>query len=107
MRHCPKVLVTLIASAALLVPAALAGADSQTASKSTPAPSSSLSCWGVCFDILNDNDIKVLNNLDIAAVLNICPSVELVELNALWANGGVISCSGSTNPQHKKIKPHH
>lgn len=102
MRHFPKVLVTLIASAALLVPAALAGADSQAASKSV---ATSVDCIALLcnFSILNDNDVEVLNNLNVAAVINVCPSIQVVELNLL-AVGDVIWCSGSTNPGYKKIK---
>jgi hypothetical protein len=88
-------LVTLAASAVILVPAGSAAATAQNTSN---APLSSLStCAFLCFDLLED-DIVVAHNVDIFAAANWCvlPGPQLASLSI----DEIIVCS---NP-HRKIR---
>ena len=101
MRHYKKglaAIITTAATAAVVMPAGPAIAGNQSAS-GVAAPSAS--CFQLCFDILNDNDVAVLKDVDVDVAANVC-GVQVLQLTALGI-GQIVYCS-SSNPDYKKAK---
>jgi hypothetical protein len=71
MRHFKKGLVTFVTTAAVLVPAGLAGASAQ--SPSTPVKAAtSLDCVAACEFDIKIGDVLSYNNVPISVAANVC-----------------------------------
>jgi hypothetical protein len=103
MRKFKTGLITLAASAAILVPAGLANASTQSAA--TPSTASDV-CVGLvtlCVDVLNDNNV-VIKTGDILSndVTSVCILSGNLNNNLDILNrGGTIACSGNSNKMKK------
>jgi len=71
MRHFKKSLVTFVATAAVLAPAGLAAASTQSTSTPVKAATPSIECVAVCFDI-KTGDILSYNNVPVTVAANVC-----------------------------------
>jgi hypothetical protein len=95
MRNIKMGLITLAASAAILIPAA--GATASTQQDTSTAASSSLTCVVLCFDLYVD-DVLSGNDVEISPTVEFC-GIQAVQLQAL-AVGQTIDCADG----HKKVK---
>jgi hypothetical protein len=96
MRYLVRRIVPLVATAVVLVSAGSAVAATQSASS---AEATSTGCVSFCFDILND--LQMVDNLNAAEVVAICPGLSVLQLSML-SIGQVTNCWGG--PPGWKVK---
>lgn len=89
MRHFKKGLVTFVATAAVLAPAALAGASTQSASTPAKAPSSSGCSALVCVYDIYIGDVLSYNNIPVDVAANVCNT------NVAILSGMVVGAQGA------------
>ena len=97
MRTIKMGLITLAASAALVIPAASATANATAQQSTSKATSSSLGCVVLCFDLYVD-DVLSGNNVEINPTVEFC-GIQAAQLQAL-AIGQTIDCADGP----KKVK---
>ena len=85
MRHLRSSIIGLIATAAVLVPVAGAGADQQNGLVNVYAS-----------DIGNDNQITLLQNVSIPVAANFC-GIEASLLGAALLQGQIVVCTAAAN----------
>jgi hypothetical protein len=104
MRNLKMGLITLAASAALLIPAAGASAATQSVSKASTASTASTAssgCLLLCFntyvdDVLSGNDVSVLDGASFCGI-----SVNVLQVLSI---GQIVDCGTDGDGHHKKVK---
>lgn len=84
MRHFRNGLVTLIATAAVLAPAAVANANPQNGLVNVYAT-----------DIANGNQITLLQNVSVPVAANFC-GIQVAALSAALLQGQAVACTAAT-----------
>jgi hypothetical protein len=101
MRSIKMGLITLAATAAVVIPATSAAASTQStstaATSSLSSTTSSLACLALCFN-LYDNDVLSGNDVDIITAVSFC-GIQAAQLQVLSIGQSITCVEG-----HKKVK---